>query len=81
MTLSREYLEAGGDSMTREQAVRHFANRKLKLMGEILSLPTTERLRLAADLEEAGAHTMAVSVAEQAARELRAAAPVTEPEP
>lgn len=50
--LSAEYLAAGGDRMTREEAVRHFHNREVRIKQKIRGLPLAEKLRLAADVCE-----------------------------
>lgn len=52
--VSREYLAAGGDNMTPEQARRHFDDRLAEIKKDILDLPLADRLRLLADFVEAG---------------------------
>lgn len=73
--LSPEYLAAGGASMTREQAVRHFKNREIALKAKIRSLPTPEKLRFAADGLEAERFPegLALSVARLAVMEMEEA--------
>lgn len=81
--VSEEYIRAGGDKMTREQAVRHFHNRELKLKQEILALPLHEKFHLVAEFLTLPTGSVSLQIPRNIARaalaELEALAAQAEP--
>jgi hypothetical protein len=71
--VSPEYVAAGGDAMTPEQAQRHFGERWRELQENIRILPLNEKFILVAEFIEAGekvSREMTLALARHAMAEL-----------